>query len=47
MKGIILVCGRGFAWLYTGTPQSMLEAGKFVKIIQERQGFVVSSNAKQ
>ena len=39
----IQLMGRGFAWLDTGTPESMLEAGMFVKTIQERQGFMVSS----
>jgi glucose-1-phosphate thymidylyltransferase len=39
----IEVMGRGFAWLDTGTPESMLEAGMFVKTIQERQGFMISS----
>jgi len=39
----IQIMGRGFAWLDTGTPESMLEAGMFVKTIQERQGFMISS----
>ncbi len=39
----IQIMGRGFAWLDTGTPESMLEAGMFVKTIQERQGFMLSS----
>ena len=39
----IKLMGRGFAWLDTGTPQSMLEAGMYVKTIQERQGFMISS----
>ena len=39
----IKLLGRGFAWLDTGTPESLLDAGMFVKTIQERQGFMISS----
>lgn len=34
--------GRGYAWLDTGTHDSLLEAAKFVATIQNRQGFMVS-----
>src|SRR5206468_688674 len=30
--------GRGFAWLDTGTPDSLLEAAEFVGTLQRRQG---------
>ncbi|MBT2388402.1 MULTISPECIES: glucose-1-phosphate thymidylyltransferase RfbA [Streptomyces] len=30
--------GRGFAWLDTGTPDSLLQAGQYVGTLEERQG---------
>jgi glucose-1-phosphate thymidylyltransferase len=35
--------GRGFAWLDTGTHRSLLDAGEFVRTLQERQGLQVGS----
>lgn len=32
------VMGRGYAWLDTGTPQSLLEAAEFVSTLERRQG---------
>ena len=37
------VMNRGFAWLDTGTHESMMDAANFIKIIQERQGIQVGS----
>lgn len=34
--------GRGFAWLDTGTHESLLHAGTFIQTIQERQGLQVA-----
>ncbi|ATB14037.1 glucose-1-phosphate thymidylyltransferase RfbA [Escherichia coli] len=43
-KNILTVelLGRGFAWLDTGTHDSLIEAGSFVETVQKRQGMMVA-----
>ena len=38
----IELLGRGFAWLDTGTHESLLDAAQFVQTIQQRQGYQIA-----
>lgn len=39
----VQILGRGFAWLDTGTMDSLMEASTFVQTVQNRQGVVISA----
>ena len=39
----VQLLGRGFAWLDTGTMDSLLEAGTFVQMLERRQGIKISA----
>ena len=43
-RGLLAIetMGRGFAWLDTGTPDSLLEAADFVATLEKRQGFRIA-----
>ena len=36
------IMGLGYAWLDTGTPDSLLDAAEFVRVLEKRQGFKIA-----
>ena len=39
----VRLLGRGFAWLDTGTMDSLLDASDYVRMVEQRQGMMISS----
>lgn len=39
----VRLLGRGFAWLDTGTTDSLIDAGEFVRMVEKRQGIKISA----
>ena len=42
-KLAVQILGRGFAWMDTGTMDSLMDASSFIQTVQNRQGIVISA----
>ena len=39
----VILLGRGYAWLDTGTVDTLVDAAEFVKVLEKRQGIKIAA----